>query len=89
MSSGITFINGELSIGEPMPTPVIREVKKAAPKTPLIIIDCPPGASCSVVTAIHDADYVILVTEPTPFGWHDLNQMLGSPQRDRHPRRGS
>ncbi len=77
MSSGITFLNGELSIGEPMPTPVIREVKKAAPKTPLIIIDCPPGASCSVVTAIHDADYVILVTEPTPFGWHDLNQMLG------------
>ncbi|MBG0788812.1 MAG: 4Fe-4S binding protein, partial [Anaerolineaceae bacterium] len=76
-TSGITFLNGELSIGEPMPTPIIREVKKAAPDTPLTVIDCPPGASCSVVTAIHDADYVILVTEPTPFGWHDLKQMLG------------
>ena len=77
-SHGIDFLHGELSIGEPMPTPVIREVKKATPPgSPLTIIDCPPGASCSVVTAIHDADYVILVTEPTPFGWHDLNQMLG------------
>jgi MinD superfamily P-loop ATPase len=77
-ATGINFLNGELSIGEPMPTPVIREVKKAAPlESPLTIIDCPPGASCSVVTAIHDADYVILVTEPTPFGWHDLKQMLG------------
>lgn len=77
-SDGINFLNGELSIGEPMPTPVIRRVKKAAPlESPLTIIDCPPGASCSVVTSIHDADYVILVTEPTPFGWHDLKQMLG------------
>jgi len=77
-ASGISFLNGELSIGEPMPTPVIREVKKAAPaESPLTIIDCPPGASCSVVTSIHDADYVILVTEPTPFGWHDLKQMMG------------
>ncbi|MBG0770526.1 MAG: 4Fe-4S binding protein [Anaerolineaceae bacterium] len=76
-ASGFTFLNGELAIGEPMPTPIIREVKKAAPVTELTIIDCPPGASCSVVTAIHDADYVILVTEPTPFGWHDLKQMLG------------
>lgn len=75
--SGITFLNGELAIGEPMPTPIIREVKKAAPSSNLTIIDCPPGASCSVVTAVHDADYVILVTEPTPFGWHDLKQMLG------------
>ena len=76
-ASGVTFLNGELAIGEPMPTPIIREVKKAAPAAGLTVIDCPPGASCSVVTAIHDADYVILVTEPTPFGWHDLKQMLG------------
>ena len=76
-ASGVTFLNGELAIGEPMPTPIIREVKKAAPAAGLTVTDCPPGASCSVVTAIHDADYVILVTEPTPFGWHDLKQMLG------------
>lgn len=74
----IDFHTGELAIGEPMPTPVIRALKKAAPRnSSLIITDCPPGASCSVVTAIHDADFVLLVTEPTPFGWHDLQQMLG------------
>ncbi len=76
--SGITFLNGELAIGEPMPTPIIREVKKAAPSSNLTIIDCPPGASCSVVTAVHDADYVILVTEPTPFGLHDLKLAVGA-----------
>lgn len=77
-ADGIDFHTGELNIGEPMPTPVIRALKKTAPKgDALTIIDCPPGASCSVVTAIHDADFVLLVTEPTPFGWHDLQQMLG------------
>jgi MinD superfamily P-loop ATPase len=77
-NNGIAFHTGELAIGEPMPTPVIRALKKTAPKgDALTIIDCPPGASCSVVTAIHDADFVLLVTEPTPFGWHDLQQMLG------------
>jgi MinD superfamily P-loop ATPase len=76
--NGIECHTGELNIGEPMPTPVIRALKAAAPKdSPLTLIDCPPGASCSVVTAIHDADFVLLVTEPTPFGWHDLTQMLG------------
>jgi MinD superfamily P-loop ATPase len=75
---GITYRMGELNIGEPMPTPIIRAVKGAItdPES-LTIIDCPPGASCSVVAAVHDADVVVLVTEPTPFGWHDLTQMLG------------
>ena len=76
--TGIDCHTGELSIGEPMPTPLIRALKMSAPKdNHLTIIDCPPGASCSVVTAIHAADFVLLVTEPTPFGWHDLTQMLG------------
>lgn len=77
-TGGITYRMGELNIGEPMPTPVIRAVKASLPDPDsLTIIDCPPGASCSVVTAVHDADVVVLVTEPTRFGWHDLTQMLG------------
>ncbi len=75
---GIDYRMGELTVGEPMPTPIIRAVKQSVQNEKnLTIIDCPPGASCSVVTAIHDADFVLLVTEPTPFGWHDLKQMLG------------
>ena len=84
--AGIECHTGELTIGEPMPTPVIRALKAAAPKdSALTLIDCPPGASCSVVTAIHDADFVLLVTEPTPFGWHDLTQMLGVLQETGTP----
>lgn len=76
--NNIDYAMGEMTIGEPMPTPIIRAVKQSDQNTrDLTIIDCPPGASCSVVTAIHDSDFVLVVTEPTPFGWHDLNQMLG------------
>jgi MinD superfamily P-loop ATPase len=75
---GNAYRMGELNIGEPMPAPVIRAVKQSGrDPDPLTIIDCPPGASCSVVAAVHDADFIVLVTEPTPFGWHDLTQMLG------------
>lgn len=77
-ASGIQFSMGELTISEPMPTPIIRQLKKQNNHdTTIKIIDSPPGASCSVVAAIHDADFVILVTEPTPFGMHDLKQMIG------------
>jgi len=42
-----------------------------------VIIDAPPGASCSVVETLRGANFALLVTEPTPFGLHDLKQMLG------------
>jgi MinD superfamily P-loop ATPase len=78
VNSSIHFFMGELTISEPMPTPIIRQTKKVAADIPgITILDSPPGASCSVVATVHDADYVILVTEPTPFGLHDLKQMLG------------
>lgn len=47
---------------------------KSAPSPDLEIIDAPPGASCPVVEAIRNSDFVLLVTEPTPFGHHDLKQ---------------
>jgi MinD superfamily P-loop ATPase len=74
----IVYGMGELTVSEPMPTPIINQLKEQFIKDDSVtILDSPPGASCSVVATIHDADFVLLVTEPTPFGFHDLKQMLG------------
>lgn len=76
---GIRFSRGLLTISEPMSTPVIRQLKKLKPPNggDIVILDAPPGASCSVVETLRGADFVLLVTEPTPFGLHDLKQMQG------------
>jgi MinD superfamily P-loop ATPase len=69
----VRFLEGELQVGHALSPPLIRELKKqvaAAPGT--TILDCPPGTSCPMVTAVRGSDFVILVTEPTPFGLHDL-----------------
>ncbi len=77
-SNSIEYGMGELTISEPMPTPIIHQLKAQFKDDKMVtILDSPPGASCSVVATIHDADFVLLVTEPTPFGLHDLKQMLG------------
>ncbi len=68
----VHFVQGLLRIGAAMSPPVIRAVKAAAPPADLTILDCPPGTSCPVVEAMRGASYVLLVTEPTPFGLHDL-----------------
>jgi MinD superfamily P-loop ATPase len=81
----VNFAQGVLRVGEPMAAPLIRQVKREYLSGHIRIIDCPPGTSCPVVEAISDADAVILVTEPTPFGLHDLKiavtvaQTLGKP----------
>jgi MinD superfamily P-loop ATPase len=69
----ITYAQGRLDIGQAMSPPVIRAVKDTIIDEQLTIIDCPPGTSCPMITTVADADYVILVTEPTPFGLHDLS----------------
>jgi len=68
----IRFVQGLLNIGEAMSPPLIREVKAAAPDVELVIIDAPPGTSCPVIESVRDSDFVLLVTEPTPFGLNDL-----------------
>jgi MinD superfamily P-loop ATPase len=77
--SGIDFARGILTISEPMPTPIIRHLKRWKKGKPdqIVILDSPPGASCSVVETVRGSDFVLLVTEPTPFGLHDLKQMTG------------
>jgi MinD superfamily P-loop ATPase len=68
----VQFVQGVLNIEEAMSTPLIRQVKAAAPEADLVIIDSPPGTSCPVIESVRGAELVLLVTEPTPFGLHDL-----------------
>lgn len=75
---GIDFAGGRLTIGEAMSPPLIREVKRRCPDSDVRIIDCPPGTSCPAVEAMKDNDFVVLVTEPTPFGLNDLILAVGA-----------
>jgi MinD superfamily P-loop ATPase len=66
------FLQGKLNLGEPISIPIINELKNRIKQDLPVILDCPPGASCTVVQSIENSDYCLLVTEPTPFGLHDL-----------------
>jgi MinD superfamily P-loop ATPase len=72
--SRVDFARGILNIGQPMAVPVIRQLKRwASPREEqVVIVDAAPGTSCPVVEAVRGADFLLLVTEPTPFGLHDL-----------------
>jgi MinD superfamily P-loop ATPase len=76
-AGGISFIHGLLNIGELMSPAVISGVKKAAGEPEVLILDSPPGTSCPVIAAVKDAEFVLLVTEPTPFGLNDLELAVG------------
>ncbi len=75
-AGAIEFIQGRLNIGEPMATPLIRNMKQyalnQASNNQLSIIDVPPGTSCPVIEAVKCSNFSVLVTEPTPFGLNDL-----------------
>ncbi len=68
----IPFHRGLMRVGEAMSPPLIKRLRKLEPTTENTIIDAPPGTSCPVITAMYGVDFVVLVTEPTPFGLHDL-----------------
>ena len=76
----IELVYGRLRVGEAMAPPLIKKVKSHAPPDRISIVDSPPGTSCPVIAAIKDTDFVILVTEPTPFGLHDLKLAVGAVQ---------
>ncbi|MEZ5359742.1 MAG: ATP-binding protein [Candidatus Zixiibacteriota bacterium] len=71
------FIAGCLSVGEALSPPLIRMVKNMISDERTAIIDAPPGTSCPVVEAVKGCDFVVLVTEPTPFGLNDLELAFG------------
>jgi MinD superfamily P-loop ATPase len=68
----VTLIQGRLDVGVALAPPLIRAVKSRLRSRLPAIVDAPPGTSCPVIAAIRGSDFVTLVTEPTPFGLHDL-----------------
>lgn len=68
----ITLIQGRIDVGVAMAPPLIRAVKARLHHGLPAILDAPPGTSCPVIATLRDTDFVVLVTEPTPFGLHDL-----------------
>ncbi|ABK99563.1 ATP-binding protein [Pelobacter propionicus] len=71
-SENITLIQGRLDIGVAMAPPLIRAVKRKMRDDLPAILDAPPGTSCPVIATLRGVDFILLVTEPTPFGLHDL-----------------
>jgi MinD superfamily P-loop ATPase len=68
----VEFVSGRMDVGQAMSPPVIRATMRQASENGLTIVDCPPGTACPFVTAVKGCNVVLLVTEPTPFGLHDL-----------------
>lgn len=75
---GAGFVQGRLRVGEAMSPPLIRAVRNRIAGEGTFIIDAPPGTSCPVVAAMKGVDFILMVTEPTPFGLHDLKLALGA-----------
>jgi MinD superfamily P-loop ATPase len=69
---GLAFVHGILRVGEAVAPPLIKKVRSFINPSKINIIDAPPGTSCPVIAAMKGVDFVLLVTEPTPFGLHDL-----------------
>jgi MinD superfamily P-loop ATPase len=76
----LEFAQGTMDVGQALPVPVIRQLKgwmstdcaSSCTTARPLILDAPPGTACPVVATMSGADAVLLVTEPTPFGLHDL-----------------
>lgn len=71
-ADNIQFVHGKLDIGQAISPPLIKSVKNDINPAETNIIDAPPGTSCPVIASVLNSDYALLVTEPTPFGLHDL-----------------
>jgi len=80
---GLTY--GRLRVGEASAATLIKRVKMTMPGDGLTIIDCPPGTACPAVESMRGSDLCVLVTEPTPFGLHDLRLALAVTKKLRLP----
>ena len=72
----LRLLQGVMNVGEAQATRVIRELLKVPANEDIQILDAPPGTSCSFMTSVGSSDFILLVTEPTPFGLHDLTLAL-------------
>ena len=75
--NGVSFAYARLFVGQVMAVPAIERVRAAVQPDKVNIIDAPPGTSCPVISSVKDTDFLILVTEPTPFGLNDLKLAVG------------
>jgi len=75
-TKNLNLVESRLDIGEEQAVPLIKQTQEYIDKQfnneVIRIYDSPPGTSCPVIEVSKDADFVILITEPTPFGLHDL-----------------
>lgn len=74
---GLQFAYGHIYVGQVMAVPLIERVRAEGKSDTRTIIDAPPGTSCPVISSVKGTDFVILVTEPTPFGLNDLKLAAG------------
>lgn len=81
----IRFVHGRLDIGQAMSPPLIRALKKKMDPSRTVVIDAPPGTSCPVIESLKRSEFCLLVTEPTPFGLHDLELAVGAAKEMRIP----
>lgn len=76
VEENVFLIEGVLDVGKETAVPLIKQTLQGAQKgfhkEDLFIYDAPPGTACSMIESVKDADFVVLITEPTPFGFHDL-----------------
>lgn len=76
VSEDVTVITGILNTGEASGIPIIKKLLAGSNESNnFTFIDCPPGSACIVMESIKDADYCILVAEPSLFGVHNLNMV--------------
>lgn len=75
VSENVTVLTGILQTGEKSGVPIIKRILQDTHQDKLTFIDCPPGSACIVMDSIKDADYCIMVAEPTLFGVHNLNMV--------------
>lgn len=79
------LIEARTELGVSTSVPVVNKAIKEAEKGELVLLDAPPGISCPFIATVSRVDYILLVTEPTPFGLNDLKlsvetiQQLGKP----------
>ena len=76
-TKGLFFADGLVNIGEPSAPTVIKQLNALVDSDAVCIMDAAPGTGCPVVEAVEGADVAVLVTEPTPFGLHDLKLAVG------------
>ena len=81
----ISFSHGRLDIGQAMSPPLIRALKKEMDSSRTVVIDAPPGTSCPVIESLKRSEFCLLVTEPTPFGLHDLELAVGAAKEMKIP----